>query len=316
MPFPDLGYSYNALCVPLTSDWQCLLVPAVDVEDVDRGWTLSYEERQKKRKEREEQIEQDRRDFDRLFRVSINQCPARACSDFSAYVRFIREHLCISGLAPPIDGETVTCILRYAVRNGWLIPAIDRTWRGSRRVARFYAPQSWPKRAPDPSPTVYGVRDGQFIPLDDDGCFIDRAPYVPVAARFAATVCKAASSSGTGWLGDGGNNSRTLDKDIFSDATDGMSTPLGGTQAFEYGRDDAGIFGDDLQTAWLPSTGGPPNQWVENTSGKQQWRLYDGDGNAAVDIDFGHDHGFGAPHAHNWDHGVRDKVNAFYLLPY
>lgn len=72
MSFPEWGHSYNALWVPLTSDWQCSLVPARDMHDVDRGWKLSYEERQKARKECEEQIEQDQRDFDRLFRVSNN----------------------------------------------------------------------------------------------------------------------------------------------------------------------------------------------------------------------------------------------------
>ncbi|SAK98904.1 hypothetical protein AWB75_07211 [Caballeronia catudaia] len=82
MSFPEWGHSYNALYVPLTSDWQCSLVPIRDMQDVDRGWKLSYEERQKARTEREEQIEQDRQDFDRLFRVSINRHAARACSDF------------------------------------------------------------------------------------------------------------------------------------------------------------------------------------------------------------------------------------------
>ncbi len=31
-----------------------------------------------------------------------------------------------------------------------------------------------------------------------------------------------------------------------------------------------------------------------------QIRTYDGNGNPNVDIDFGHDHGFGDPHAHDW----------------
>ncbi|MGF6640720.1 hypothetical protein [Paraburkholderia sp. MM6662-R1] len=89
---------------------------------------------------------------------------------------------------------------------------------------------------------------------------------------------------------------------------------LGEAQPFEYSEDIP--TGGEMQTAWLPSEGGSPNQWVENTSGKKQWRLYDGDGNAAVDIDFGHDHGFGVPHSHNWENGVRDKGNAFSLLPW
>lgn len=235
MSFPEWGHSYNALHVPLTSDWQCALVPAGDVQDVDRGWKLSYEGRQKARKAREEQIEQDRQDFDRFFRVSIDQRTARACSDFSAYAAFIREHLRISGVFAPLDGESVTRILREAVRNGSLIPAIDRAWRGSRRVSRPYAPQSWSKRAPDPKPTVYAPRDGQLIPLDADGRMIDRAPYVPVAARVAATVGKAASSNGgADWLGAVETAAgAALDGDDDGDT----STPPGDAQPFEYTPD-------------------------------------------------------------------------------
>ncbi|CAM2181692.1 conserved hypothetical protein [Paraburkholderia sacchari] len=246
MPLPEWGYSYNALCVPLTSDWQCSLVPARDVQDVDRGWRLSYEERQKARKERDEQIEQDRQDFDRLFRVSAGRRAALACSDFSAYVLFIREHLRISGLSAPVDGNGVTRILRDAVRDGWLIPAIDRAWRGSRRVTRFYAPQSWPKRVPDSKPIVYGVRDNQLVPLDGNGFFIDRTPYVPVAARAAGN---ASSSSGFDWLGavegaagallGGGDadDSEVPEGDAFSDDTGDASTLLGDAQPFEYMSD-------------------------------------------------------------------------------
>ncbi|RFA37449.1 RHS repeat-associated core domain-containing protein [Alkalilimnicola ehrlichii] len=49
---------------------------------------------------------------------------------------------------------------------------------------------------------------------------------------------------------------------------------------------------------------GPPGGWVEHPHGKQD-RLYGPDGTPAVDIDYGHDHGQGSPHAHNWDRGVR-----------
>lgn len=173
-------------------------MPARDLQDVDRGWTLSYEERQKKRKEREEQIEQDRRDFVRLFRVSISHHTTRACSDISAYAAFISEYLRISGVSAPDDGDSVMRILCDAVRDGWLIPAIDRAWRGSQRVTRLYAPQSWPKRAPDPKPIVHGVRNGRFVPFDEYGRFIDNTPYVPVAARAAVA---ANSSLGADWSG-------------------------------------------------------------------------------------------------------------------
>jgi hypothetical protein len=256
MALPEWGYSYNALYVPLTSDWQCSLVPVRDVQDVDRGWKLSYEARQKANKEREEQIEQDQRDFDRYFRVGTSRRAARACSDFSAYIAFIREHLRISGLSAPVDGEGVERILRNAVRDGRLIPAIDRTWRGSRRVGRSYAPQSWPKRAPDPKPTVYGVLNtGELAPLDEFGRAIDRSPYVPVKVRAAAAAAvssapSSGASGGADWLGavetaagvvlGGGDDSGDDDggdASGFDFASSDNSTPLGNAQPFEYGGD-------------------------------------------------------------------------------
>lgn len=255
MAFPEWGYSYNALCVSLTSDWQCSLVPACDLEDVDRGWKLSCEERQKARKEREEQIEQDCKDFDRLFRVSIDRCAAHPGRDFSAYTAFIRDHLRITGLSAPVDGEGVTRILRDAVRDGRLIPAIDRAWRGSRRVGRSYAPQSWPKRAPDPKPTVYGVlSNGEFVPLDDFGRMIDRTPYVLIKARAAAAASSAASGGDGSYWPDVveeavrsmfGDDSRSGDSgvNLLSDDAGNGSTPLGDSQSFEYMPD---VLSDDV----------------------------------------------------------------------
>lgn len=49
---------------------------------------------------------------------------------------------------------------------------------------------------------------------------------------------------------------------------------------------------------------GEPGKWVEHPYGKQD-RLYGVDGTPDVDIDYGHDHGQGSPHSHNWNDGVR-----------
>lgn len=324
MSFPEWGNSYNALHVPLTSDWQCSLVPARDMQDVDRGWKLSYEERQKARREREEQIEQDRRDFDRLFRVSTSRRVARASSDFSAYAVFISEHLGISDMGAPVDGEDVTRILRDAVRDGHLIPAINRAWRGSRPVTRPYAPQSWPKRSPAPKPTVYAVRDGQFIPLDVDGRMVDRTPYVPVAATMGNTT---SSNGGGDWLGavegaasallgggDGNSDdARDSGPDMAESLTDGDDlTLLGNAQPFDYQPGDApdGVTFDIAKTP----NDGDPGTWYTN-SGSGQMRLYGDDSKPVVDFDFDHDHGQGLPHAHNWDDGARGPGLPFSLLP-
>ena len=298
MSFPEWGNSYNALYVPLTNDWQCSLVPVRDVQDVDRGWTLSYEERQEARREREKQIEQDRRDFARLFRVSIGRRDARTCRDFAAYAAFIGEHLRISGWDTPVDGESVTRILRDAVRDGWLVPAIDRAWRGGRQVIRFYAPQSWPKRAPEPKPSVYGFLGGQLVPFGPDGRLVDNSPYVPLK-----------SSGGADWLGTiqaaaqavVGNDS-SLDNDTVSD----NSTLLGDAQPFDYSPVQVG--GNSFDVAKTPNLG-EPGSWYTNP-GSGQMRLYGNDGKPVLDLDFDHVHNGLQPHAHNWTNGVRDGGSA------
>lgn len=130
-------------------------------------------------------------------------------------------------------------------------------------MGRFYAPQSWPKRAPDPKPTVYGVLNGEFVPLDENGYFIDRTPYVPVtvaAARSAAgSVVSGVASSGGGFDGWGaletaagamlgGDGDSGNDDNDSSDGGDefnlgdnyGGSTAFGDAQPFEYTPDALG----------------------------------------------------------------------------
>ena len=326
MSLPEWGYSYNALYVSLTSDWQCSLVPARDVEDLDRWWKLSYEERQKARKEREEQIEQDRKDFDRLFRVHTSRRTARACSDFSAYTAFIRDHLRITGLSAPVDGEGVTRILRNAVRDGRFIPAIDRAWRGSRRVGRSYSPQSWPKRAPDPKPTIYSFRNGQLEPLGADGGFIDRTPYAPISARGVATVSETAGFHGRDCrpgaveeaavdvLGDDGeSNVAAAHGDSFDDGDSG-STLLGNARPFRYVEDMP--VGDAEQIAGMPFRG-EPGTWISSMPGTMpQMRQYGKNGTPLTDFDLEAHHGNPNPHAHNWNGYDRDEGAPVSLLPW
>ncbi|HHJ39742.1 MAG TPA: hypothetical protein ENJ86_09820, partial [Methylothermaceae bacterium] len=59
---------------------------------------------------------------------------------------------------------------------------------------------------------------------------------------------------------------------------------------------------------------GEPGTWAEHPHGKQD-RLYGPDGTPAVDIDYGHDHGQGSPHAHNWDNGIRGPGVPVTVLP-
>jgi hypothetical protein len=250
MSMPEWGYSYNALYVPLTSDWQCALVAARDVEEPSSWWRLTYDERQQKRKDQEKKIAEDRKDFLGLFRLSLRKRDALFAPDFPAYVDFIRNTLRVSIWEIPVDGDGVVRVLCAGVRDGRVVPVINRAWRGSRRVIRYYAPQSWPKRAPDPKPLVYGVRNGKFVPLNAHGTFVDYTPFELVKDRLSAVASSAASSGGGfDWLGavetTAGavlsddvelDKDSELDDDLASSAGDD-STPLGDAQPFDYRPD-------------------------------------------------------------------------------
>lgn len=322
MSFPDWGRSYNALRVPLSSDWQCALVPARDVEEPTSWWSLSYDERQQKRKDMERQVEQDQRDFLRLFRVDLRKRDAQFSSDFPEYKAFIRNTLRASLWDTPVDGDGVVRVLGDAVRDGRLIPVINREWRGSRRVSRSYAPQSWPKRAPDPKPTVYGMLNGEYVPFGADGRLIDNSPYVSVKAKAAmATAASSAGSSGSGfdWLGAVETAAGAVlgdddtEEDFSSDAGED-STPLGDAQAFDYQPDMPD--GDVDELAGMPFNG-EPRTWISSMPGTMpQMRQYGPNGTPLTDFDFDAHHGNPNPHAHNWDGYNRDEGAPVSLLPW
>ncbi|WP_028215786.1 hypothetical protein [Paraburkholderia oxyphila] len=282
MALPEWGNSYNALYVPLKGGWQCALVPARDIDDVYRGWRLSYEERQKAQKARADQIEQDRRDFDQLFRVSIARRASRTSGDFSAYADFISKHV-RGRWHTPIDGEDVTRILREAVRDGLIVPAIDRDWRGSVGVSKRYAPQTWSetyRSAGGGGVAAASTRGKTFhqsvmesMGLDADGAtayiekynaMVERIEAIQ-AANAAKRAAAALASNGDDLLGvvegaagavlgggDGSDDgedaddSGAPDDDLFGAGSASDSTPLGDAQPFEYSEDSANSDVTDL----------------------------------------------------------------------
>jgi hypothetical protein len=317
MSLPEWGRSYNALLVPLTSDWQCSLLPAHDLEEPGAWWRLSYDERQQKRKDKEKQIEQDRRDFLQLFRVRLSRREAMFSPDFPAYADFIRNTLRASMWSTPIDGDGVVRVLCDAVSDGRLVPAIDRAWRGSRRVTRSFAPQSWPKRAPDPKPVVYRVRNGQFIPLNADGSFVDYPPYVPVKGTVAAAASSVTSASGGfDWLGAleaaadavfGGDASAGddigVDDDFVSDVDDD-STLLSDSQPFDYQPDMPDGDAQEIAARGVRMTGNAPGGFAVNPNG-EDIDYFDSNGNLSAQYHGSH----GDPHGHNFSNGVRDNTH-------
>ncbi|VXB87372.1 conserved hypothetical protein [Burkholderia sp. 8Y] len=142
MSFPEWGHSTNALYVPLRQwGWQCALMPACEVKEKSSfNGSLSFDEREKKRRERKKQMGQDKEDFIRLFRVDIDPRDAAGSFEVRHYADFIRDTRRASdgGLR---DGDGITRVLRNAARDGRIIPVINRAWYGSQRVFRHYAPQ-------------------------------------------------------------------------------------------------------------------------------------------------------------------------------
>jgi RHS repeat-associated protein len=76
----------------------------------------------------------------------------------------------------------------------------------------------------------------------------------------------------------------------------------GGTNPYVYVGDNPVTNVDPLGLAG--SIDGPPGQWVQTSP--TQWRYYDMNGNASVDLDCPHGHN-PYPHAHNWENGRRGE---------
>jgi hypothetical protein len=99
----------------------------------------------------------------------------------------------------------------------------------------------------------------------------------------------------------------------FGGSADNTTTLLGHAAPFELG--DSPSFGDSFDLAKTPNNG-EPGTWYTNP-GSGQMRLYGNNGKGYRDLDFDHQHGGVAPHAHNWVDGNRDwAVVPFSPMPY
>jgi hypothetical protein len=326
----------------LSARW---LYPRAERGEWDCTWngrTASEVERAERwEKARIRQLADDKAAFARFFRPAWDLRTITGGNALRDIQTFLRKSLNSAHWNLPQDNAEIRRMLSSAVADRRLIPIINRDYAGHWRVAL-------PDPAPLRWPTNRGGSGGHAFPQKvisyPEFVALQRAngelaeTSIGVASPGISTIIRPLQSRGTvensvgdgfDWLGAaqtvvdaisggddglyGGDNALARN---FGGGASGDSTALGDAQPFRYRASSPGEFGDDIETAWLPSRGGPPSDWLENSSGKQQWRLYDGNGDAAVDIDFGHDHGFGIPHAHNWSDGVRDQGNAVSLLPY
>jgi hypothetical protein len=299
----------------------CALMPAREVQEVDRSWLLSFEERKQKRKEQKEQIEQDRQDFDRLFKVRIDRRAVRSCSDSRQYVDFIVQTLRVSTWEMPVDGDGITRVLRRAVREGQIIPVIARNWHGGQRVFRHYAPQRWPARGGGPRATSEVMTWREFAALkrangewpaldsvaDDAGAAHNVASrmsgggsgfnWMSVIEAASGAVASAASSGS-----DANNDGNSMLK-RFGDS-DGGESFLDGAQPFEYAPGSTSGESFEVAARGVKMTGNEPGGFLLNPNGLDT-DFFDNNGNLAAQYHESH----GEAHGHNFYDGVRDPAH-------
>ncbi|WP_321799246.1 hypothetical protein [Caballeronia sp. J97] len=320
MSFPEWGYSYNALYVPLTGGWHCALMPAHEVQEVDRSWRLPFEERKQKRKEQNEQIEQDRQDFDRLFKLRIDRRRARSCSEFREYVAFISRYSRVPSWDLR-DGAGITRALRTAVRDRYIIPVIARNWHGGQRVFRHYAPQRWTASAGggtyrEPSDVI---TYSEFKALQRANGELGVLDSVADSAGLTAARDLASSGSGFDWMsvieaaggavaggalaGSDADSSDNSMLESFGDS-DGGKSLFGDAQPFEYQPDSMSGNSFEVAARGVKMTGNEPGGFTLNPNGLDT-DFFDVNGNLTAQYHESH----GDAHGHNFYDGVRDPAH-------
>lgn len=313
MAFPEWGRSFNALYVPLSGGfgWQCTLMTRREFHQID--WfmwrthpygDLSYEERGIKEKEQQRQIAQDRRDFDRLFRARIDPRSAYLSTEFRRYVDFIRHELRVSSWDVPVDGDGITRVLRRAVQDGRLVPAINRKryWWSGQEVYKWYAPQYWPKPG------------GSFKAKSDE--VLDLRAFVSGAGGAIRSGGVGGGESGFDWLGtaeavaeavlDGAGPDDSRGDPMlkgFGDTGDSDSL-LSDAQPFEYQPDVPSDDVTQLAARGVKMTGNEPGGFRLNSNGLDT-DYFDANGNLSAQFHESH----GSAHGHNFWNGERDPAH-------
>ncbi|BAO85067.1 hypothetical protein [Caballeronia cordobensis] len=193
---------------------------------------------------------------------------------------------------------------------------------------KWYAPQYWLKPGGGVS---FKARSDDVLDLREFAAF-KRAEAESTLASVRATASGADNAIGSGGASGGGSGFDWLrvveavagaahddagsDDDSgggdsifknFSDTdTGGGGSLLSDAQPFEYQSDLPGgdVFEAASQQTKTPNTG-DPGTWYTNP-GSGHMRLYGDTGAPVIDLDFDHVHNGLRPHAHNWNHEVRD----------
>jgi hypothetical protein len=195
--FGEWKPSYNTLDVPLNIGWQCTLVPRRQCGT--EFWFL--------KKDARKTVDEDRIAFDRYFRPNLDLRTVAGGKALRTIQRFLQIFLNVVHWKQPASNEEIERFFRKAVRDGELIPVVDRGWRLSPRVdVPCDAPQRWPKQV-----------DSQYAPRDPD--------YIPVSQRGAV------ASGGAAGKGTGGGTAKMRRANSFAGSTGGGA---GGSSSFDW----------------------------------------------------------------------------------
>ncbi|SEK10430.1 hypothetical protein SAMN05192539_10485 [Paraburkholderia diazotrophica] len=202
------GMSYNALHVPLDiGTWQCELVPAREFYSLSGGYVDRFADWDARR-EREREIEDDRRTFDRYFRPNYDFRRTIA-ADIDAIRSFLSDQLNVVHWDLPTDNPGIERALKQSVRDGMLVPVINRDWRSLPMTFRpAPAPLRWPPTSGgggfcSGGGTVWAAfRNAGPGPLIWDGEPVLRGPYDPSTVEAQLKAARAALSEGNSDDGD------------------------------------------------------------------------------------------------------------------
>lgn len=315
--FPEWGFSYNALYLPLgDGNWQCGLMPEREIRSSLQTWNRpSFDDKpQRKRGGRwsswddhddldepmERRIARDRDDFLQMFKVRIDRHRADISREFKEYATFIREQLRISSWDQPVDGAGITRILKQAVRDNRLIPAIDRDWSANRSVFRHYAPQYWPV-----SDASHGSRASDKILSWTEFQALRRAngELGGLSGGSAFDLSTKTTGLDTAESAKFGGM-RGADGDPLLKGFDRDDQPLSEAEPFEYVPDSLSDDVFEVAARNVKMTGNEPGEFRLNPNGLDTDYF---DGNGAMSAQYHESHG--AAHGHNFKNGKRDDTH-------
>jgi hypothetical protein len=253
--------SYNSLTVPLNiGTWECTLLLAREYRYLE--WRRPSDDHELDVPQRD----QDERAFLQYFRPRYDLASITGRAALREIQSFLSDHLNVAHWNLPTDNAGIERVLRQAVRDGALVPVVNRDYPSTPRTFRpAPAPLCWQQSSGGGS----FLQSGYLFPpgtTSFNGEPVLSGPYDPAsqATQLAALSGAArgddsdgSDGSGPDWLGvaetvagaalggdDGADNSDDTGVDALTGDGGDVSTPLGDAQPFEYSGD---TLGDDVQ---------------------------------------------------------------------